>query len=113
MSRYGTFTKLRPAVFAKKSNANSVMPGTAAELNFPGSAFARFTKSARLAKFIAVGAPTARMVEEKRAIGTMSSGLYDSLSYRYGWTVKLPAGLHRKVWSSLADSTVWIAIMLS
>ena len=36
-----------------------------------------------------------------------------SFLYWNGCTVKLPLGPHRKVWSSLAESTAWIAMMLS
>jgi hypothetical protein len=51
------------------------MPGTAAELNLPASARARLTKSARLSMPSVVGTATDSTVEEKLAIGRMSSGL--------------------------------------
>ena len=50
------------------------MPGTAAELNLPSLACAAFTNSATVLMFIDVGTPIERMVEEKRAVGTMSFG---------------------------------------
>ena len=53
---------------------NSVMPGTTAALNFPGSARARATNSASVSILIDAGTPTARIVFETRAIGTRSAG---------------------------------------
>src|SRR5215510_11039183 len=85
------------------------MPGTTAALNLPGSALARATQLLRSGTFIAVGTPTPRIVFDTRAIGTRSAGVYGSLSYWNGCTVKLPEGVNRKVWSSLAERNDWIA----
>src|SRR6476619_4441234 len=92
MSRQGTFCRFRRAVFTKQSNVHSVIPGTTAALNFPGSARARGTNSASVLIFMDSGTPTPRMVLEIRASGTRSAGVYGSFSYWNGCTVNDPLG---------------------
>src|SRR5262249_48741501 len=84
-----------------------------AQLYLPGACLAAAVNSLNVANGASVFTPTARMVLDTRATGTMSLGSYESLLYMNGCTVKLPAGANKNVWSSFALKNAVIATMLS